>query len=125
VQLTAFDNGYAERLVGSIRRECLDHVIVFGERHLRTQLLNYQNYYNECRTHLSLDKDAPLSRAVQRLPLQTEGQTWRAIDMDHPRSIRRDRSIGVTSRLKNQPGEAAQAQSSRHHLDALARRSAG
>jgi hypothetical protein len=92
VQLTAFDNGYAERLVGSIRRECLDHVIVFGERHLRTLLLNYQNYYNECRTHLSLDKDAPLSRAVQRLPLQTEGQTWRAIDMDHPRSIRRDRS---------------------------------
>ena len=90
--MTAFDNGYAERLVGSIRRECLDHVIVFGERHLRTQLLNYQNYYNECRTHLSLDKDAPLSRAVQRLPLQTEGQTWRAIDMDHPRSIRRDRS---------------------------------
>ena len=90
--MTAFDNGYAERLVGSIRRECLDHVIVFGERHLRTLLLNYQNYYNECRTHLSLDKDAPLSRAVQRLPLQTEGQTWRAIDMDHPRSIRRDRS---------------------------------
>jgi hypothetical protein len=52
--------------------------------------------------------------------LQTEGQTWRAIDMDD-----RDRSIGVTSRLKNQPGEAAPAQSSRRHLDALARRSAG
>ena len=65
MQLTAFDNGYAERLIGSIRQECLDHVIVFGERHLRTLLLNYQNCYNECRTHLSLDKDAPLSRAVQ------------------------------------------------------------
>jgi hypothetical protein len=60
-----WQNGYAERLIGSIRRECLDHVIVFGERHLRTLLLNYQSYYNECRTHLSLDKDAPLSRAVQ------------------------------------------------------------
>jgi Integrase core domain len=60
-----WQNGYAERLVGSIRRECLDHVIVFGERHLRTLLHNYQSYYNECRTHLSLDKDAPLSRAVQ------------------------------------------------------------
>jgi transposase InsO family protein len=60
-----WQNGYAERLIGSIRRECLDHVIVFGERHLRTLLRSYQNYYNECRTHLSLDKDAPLSRAVQ------------------------------------------------------------
>jgi transposase InsO family protein len=60
-----WQNGYAERLIGSIRRECLDHVIVFGERHLRALLRNYQNYYNECRTHLSLDKDAPLSRAVQ------------------------------------------------------------
>jgi transposase InsO family protein len=60
-----WQNGYAERLIGSIRRECLDHVIVFGEHHLGTQLRCYQNYYNECRTHLSLDKDAPLSRAVQ------------------------------------------------------------
>ena len=60
-----WQNGYAERLIGSIRRECLDHVIVFGERHLRTLLHNYQSYYNECRTHLSLDKDAPIARAVQ------------------------------------------------------------
>ena len=51
-----WQNGYAERLIGSIRRECLDPVIVFGGRHLRTLLLHYQNYYNECRTHLSLDK---------------------------------------------------------------------
>ena len=62
---SSWQNGYAERLIGSIRRECLDHVMVFGEHHLQTLLLNYQNYYNECRTHLSLDKDAPLSRAVQ------------------------------------------------------------
>ena len=60
-----WQNGYAERLIGSIRRERLDHIIVFGERHLRTLLHNYQSYYNECRTHLSLDKDAPISRAVQ------------------------------------------------------------
>ena len=53
-------------LIGSIRRECLDHVVVFGERHLRHVLLSYMNYYNETRTHLSLDKDAPLSRTVQR-----------------------------------------------------------
>ena len=61
-----WQNAYAERLIGSIRRECLDHVVVFGERHLRHVLLSYMNYYNETRTHLSLDKDAPLSRTVQR-----------------------------------------------------------
>jgi transposase InsO family protein len=59
-----WQNGYAERLIGSIRRECLDHVVIFGEHHLRHLLRSYQKYYNECRTHLSLDKDAPLSRAV-------------------------------------------------------------
>jgi transposase InsO family protein len=60
-----WQNGYAERLIGSIRRDCLDHVVVFGERHLRHLLGSYQRYYNEARTHLSLDKDAPRSRAVQ------------------------------------------------------------
>ena len=61
-----WQNGFAERLIGSIRRECLDHVVVYGERHLRHVLLSYMNYYNETRTHLSLAKDAPLSRAVKR-----------------------------------------------------------
>ena len=56
---------YAERLIGSIRRECLDHVVVFGERHLRHVLLSYMDYYNGTRTHLSLDKDAPISRAAE------------------------------------------------------------
>jgi transposase InsO family protein len=60
-----WENGYAERLIGSIRRECLDYVVVFGERHLRHVLKSYMNYYNETRTHLSLDKDAPLSRTVE------------------------------------------------------------
>jgi hypothetical protein len=49
----------------SIRRECLDHVIVFGERHLRHVLLSYMQYYNGARTHLSLNKDAPVPRTVQ------------------------------------------------------------
>jgi transposase InsO family protein len=44
-----WQNGYAERLIGSIQRECLDHVAVFGERHLRHVLLSYKNYYNETR----------------------------------------------------------------------------
>jgi hypothetical protein len=60
-----WQNGYAERLVGSIRRECLDHVIVFGERHLRQVVRAYQRYYNEARTHLSLSKDAPEPREVR------------------------------------------------------------
>jgi Integrase core domain len=58
--------GYAERLIGSIRRECLDHVVVVGERHLRHVLASYQKYHNEVRTHLSLQKDAPVRRDVCR-----------------------------------------------------------
>ena len=54
------------RLIGSIRRECVDHIVVFGERHLRHVLLSYMNYYNETRTHLSLNKDAPISRGIER-----------------------------------------------------------
>jgi transposase InsO family protein len=61
-----WQNTYAERLIGSIRRECVDHVVVFGERHLRHVLLSYKDYYNATRTHLSLNKDAPLPRGAER-----------------------------------------------------------
>jgi transposase InsO family protein len=61
-----WQSGYAERLIGSIRRECLDHVVVFGERHLHHVLLSYMAYYNAARTHLSLFKDAPVHRRIQR-----------------------------------------------------------
>ena len=61
-----WQNGFAERLIGSIRRECLDHIIVLGEAHLRRILKSYAEYYNRFRTHRSLDKDAPVSRPVQR-----------------------------------------------------------
>jgi transposase InsO family protein len=60
-----WQNGYAERLIGSIRRECLDHVVVLGERPLRHILLSYMSYHNEIRTDLSLEKDAPISRAAE------------------------------------------------------------
>jgi hypothetical protein len=60
-------NGFAERLIGSIRRECLDHVIVWGEAHLRRILRSYANYYDNMRTHRSLNKDAPISRSIQRI----------------------------------------------------------
>jgi transposase InsO family protein len=61
-----WQNGFAERLIGSIRRECVDHFIVLGEAHLRRILRAYARYYNNIRTHRSLDKDAPVSRPVQR-----------------------------------------------------------
>ena len=61
-----WQNGFAERLVGSIRRECLDHVIVGGEAHLRRILRSYAMHYNKIRTHRSLDKDAPSWRPIQQ-----------------------------------------------------------
>ena len=60
-----WQNGHVERLIGSIRRECVDHMIVFGEAHLRHILRAYASYYNGVRTHLSLDKDAPAFRRAQ------------------------------------------------------------
>ncbi|MGQ0660910.1 transposase [Sphingosinicella sp.] len=60
-----WQNGHVERLIGSIRRECLDHVIILGESHLRRVLRAYADYYNRDRTHLGLDKDTPLGRAVE------------------------------------------------------------
>jgi transposase InsO family protein len=63
--LSPWQNGYAERLIGSIRRDSLAHLVVFGEPHLRNLLRSYQRYYNEGRTHLSLCKDAPIPRAVR------------------------------------------------------------
>ena len=64
--VSPWQNGYAERLIGSIRRDCLDHLIVLGEAHLRRILEHYAHYYNDIRTHWSLNKDAPTSRLVQR-----------------------------------------------------------
>jgi transposase InsO family protein len=61
-----WQNGFVERLIGSIRRECVDHIIVLGEAHLRRILKFYADYYSSVRTHRSLNKDAPVSRLVQR-----------------------------------------------------------
>jgi transposase InsO family protein len=61
-----WQNGFAERLIGSIKRECVDHIIVLGEAQLRRILRSYARCYNEIRTHRSLDKDAPVSRRVSR-----------------------------------------------------------
>ena len=61
-----WQNAYLERLIGSIRRECVDHLVIFNEGHLRGILAAYARYYNETRTHLGLGKNAPLRRAVER-----------------------------------------------------------
>ena len=61
-----WQNGFAERLIGSIRRECVDHFVVLGEAHLRRILRAYARYYNDIRTHRSLEKDAPVPRPVHR-----------------------------------------------------------
>src|SRR6202171_2553054 len=62
-----WQNGVAERLIGSIRRECVDHIIILGEMHLRRVLKSYADYYNSVRTHRSLNKDAPVTRQIQRI----------------------------------------------------------
>jgi transposase InsO family protein len=61
-----WQNAYAERLIGTVRRECLDRMLIFGEAHLRQILSSYAAYYNQARTHLALGKDTPLGRTVQR-----------------------------------------------------------
>ena len=62
-----WQNSFAERLIGSIRRECVDHVIALGEQHLRQVVKSYASYYNTSRTHRALAKDAPVSRPIHRI----------------------------------------------------------
>ena len=62
-----WQNPYVERVIGTLRRECLDHMVVLNETHLRRLLRDYLTYYHRCRTHLSLEKDSPESRPVERL----------------------------------------------------------
>jgi transposase InsO family protein len=74
-----WQNGFVERLIGSIRRECLDHIIVLGEIHLRRVLKSYADYYNGIRTHRSLNKDAPVTRKIQRIgSIKSHRHPWRA-----------------------------------------------
>ena len=60
-----WQNGFVERVIGTIRRECTDHIIPFDEKHLVGILKEYSAYYNENRTHLSLNKDSPLGRKIE------------------------------------------------------------
>lgn len=66
-----WQSGYVERLIGSVRRECLDHLLVLNERHLRQLLRAYAAYYNNTRRHLALAKDAPEGRSTQTVGVIT------------------------------------------------------
>src|SRR5216684_3670789 len=96
-----WQNGHAERLIGSIRRECLDHIVVFGEAHLRQILAAYVDYYNELRTHLSLDKDSPAHRPIHRY-----GQiaAWPILGGLHHQYCRIWFSAGTPERPSRPPG---------------------
>jgi putative transposase len=83
-----WQNPFAERLIGSIRRECLNHVLVLGERHLRRTLARYFVYYHGARTHLSLEKDAPHGRAIER-PELGKVVSIREVGGLHHRYVRR------------------------------------
>ena len=113
-----WQNPYAERLIGTLRRDCLDHVLIFGERHLGRVLTLYSRYYNETRTHLGLGKDAPLRRASD-----DPGQDQSARRQGCGRS-RRDRRRGGRRRFSTRCGRSASITSTyRRRRTAFGRRS--
>src|ERR1035437_5576181 len=71
-----WQNGYAERLIGTLRRECLDQVLIFGETHLRRILSAYAAYYNQARTHLALQKDVPCTEQSNDLAPLSPFRSW-------------------------------------------------
>jgi transposase InsO family protein len=90
-----WQNAYAERLIGSIRRECVDHLIIAGEAHLRRTLRAYTYYYTETRTHRSLLKDAPKFREIQRSALSERTRFLAAFTTDTSESSFRHRQGSI------------------------------
>ncbi len=93
-----WQNAYAERLIGSIRRECLDHVLVFREAGLRQTLKQYFAYYERCRTHLSLKKDAPVGRPVEPPSFGEVIQIPQVGGLHHPYTRKAARSTKTSQR---------------------------
>ena len=98
-----WQNAYAERVIGSIRRECLDHVVVIGERHLMGILSEYVDYYNRSRTHLSLAEDAPEPRTVQPPSQGRVVEASRVGGLHHDTSGERRELMGRISGRHRQP----------------------
>jgi putative transposase len=78
-----WQNPFVERLFGTVRRDCLNHVIILGEAHLRQTLMRYFRYYHKFRTHLSLEKDAPMPRAIQNANLGSVIEIPEAAGLHH------------------------------------------
>ena len=119
----SLQNGHAEGLIGSIRRECLDHVIVFGERHLQTLLHDYQSYYNECRTHLSLEGCSTLACSSARRPHYRQPCSWRTASSILPSlSFRQGQAMkgagGIRRQRERSPSRSGKAlRSSRNAIE--------
>jgi transposase InsO family protein len=73
---STWQNGYAERRIGAVRRECLDQLVTFGEAHLQRILTSYAAYYNQARTHFALQNDAPFHRVIQRSGSLSPYRSW-------------------------------------------------
>jgi transposase InsO family protein len=99
-----WQNGYVERLIGSIRRECLDHVIILSEEHLRRVLREYALYYNTNRTHWSLCKDAPVSRTIQHAGRITSQSILGGLHHQYARNWAFDTDRGPVSLLLGSGG---------------------
>jgi hypothetical protein len=82
-----WQNPYVERIIGSIRRECLDHIIIFNERQLRRVLSSYFQYHHQTRTHLSLDKDCPEPRTRRGKHYRLPGGWWPASSLRTPHRV--------------------------------------
>jgi transposase InsO family protein len=113
-----WQNPYVERLIGTIRRECLDHLIVFGEAHLRRILGKYAAYYSESRIHRSLDKDAPFHRAIEHVGVITHSLSLAAFITNIAESDFRytQRSSTAISGLPRQPHLFQQQINARLHV---------
>ena len=96
-----WQNGFAERLIGLIRRECVDHVIVVGEAHLRRLLAEYAAYYNELRTHRSLNKDAPVILPHRAKPLaRIFGTTGHGLPPSRRKSLQNQSRVDNTDAFR-------------------------
>jgi Integrase core domain len=95
-----WQNGYVERLIGSIRRECTDHLIVLNEEHLRRILARFSAYYNGWRPHVSLGKDAPDGRPIDRFGDMSPMQSWAdCITGTHESSFWKRQPSGIESEI--------------------------
>jgi hypothetical protein len=100
-----WQNGYAERVIGSIRRESLDHVIVFGEAHLRRVLKAYASYYNQVRTHLSLNKEGVILKldgfgVMKYARARDKQERWATWNFVEPWKTTKPRGHCMTQRQK-------------------------